>query len=134
MKKILLLITMSIMLFTITSCTYDESYKLAATYNFEERQCCITNISKATDYKDLNVTVVINGKDNFAKEITYEIGDLESSETYTGDLSYISEDIEVSGVYVKSYEYYQNDFFFVIGCVVIVVLLILLFVGELFAI
>lgn len=108
MKKVILVIMILIMLFTIGACTNEQSNNLIATYDFENRQCDITNISKTKDYEKLNVTVVLNGKDNFSKEIKFEIGDLDSGETYKGDLSYISEEKEVANVYVKSYEYYEN--------------------------
>lgn len=129
MKRLILLIVMVMLLFVITSCTYDESYKLAATYDFENRQCNITNISKATDYKELEVTICLNGKDNFNKEMSYDIGTLKSGETYTADLSYISEDVEVSNIYIVSCRYYQNDFGFILVGLIVAILIVFVIVN-----
>ena len=125
-EKTILLIMMLIMLFTISACTYELSNNLIATYDFEDRQCDITNISNATDYEKLKVTIILEAKDNFSKEIVCDIGSLKSGEIYTDDLSYFSEDIEVSNVYIKSYEYYENDIlkFFALAVLVIVLIAI----------
>ena len=125
MKKILTIIMLFVMIFVLSACTKNEGYNLTAYYDFENRQCNILNISKNTDFEELKVTIVLNAKNNFSKEITYDIGTLDSGETYTGDLSYISEDIEITNVYIDSYEYYKNEIFETILLVILIIILVI---------
>lgn len=126
MKKIFLTVMMFIMIFTISACINTENYLLNARYDAESRHCYITNISEATDYEELKVTIVLVGKDNFNKEVIYDIGTLEQGETYEGDLSYISEEVEISNIYIDSYDYYTNDTLAIILLIICIILFLFL--------
>lgn len=124
MKKIFLLIMMLIMVLTMTACTETTNYKIMGNYDRETSEYVIKNISHS-DYKDLEVELIIESANGYSKRIAYEVGDLDSQDEYRIDLSDVS---DASNVYMEAYNYYVSvwEYIFILVIILLFTLLIIL--------
>lgn len=126
MKRILLVFVLVIICITCTACTTEErTNNLTLDYNKETRECVLTNISDY-DYEELELTLIVCGKDGFQKKIKEIVGTLYKGEEYSFKLSGVDEEIQIKKVMFESYSYYYNwflDFLKFFGIITILIII-----------
>ena len=98
MKKVFALFSIVIMGILLASCTSTSKVNLNLRYNVETGECTLIN-NNNENFKDLEVTLLLQNSNGYEKEIKEKIGKLNKGESYAFNL----EDAEFDNILIMEY-------------------------------
>ena len=128
-KKIILLILISIICIVFASCSDTETADFKLTYDDQTQACTVKNIS-GNDFRKLNITFILETPDGFEKEIVQSLEEFKEGAEHSFKIEGINEYTIFQNVHISEYTYDTYD---EIGIVFIVVILILAFICFIFS-